>query len=110
MTDTAKKMYQGQPAGSDTLLYTPPATGATVLAIHVANRTAIPATITIGLNASGTLAAANHFLSALSVPANGTYDWTGMAQLDASATTGTIRGLQGTASALTVIISGNEIT
>lgn len=62
------------------------------------------------MNASGTLAAANHIISALSIPANGTYDYTGMIQLDNSATTGTVRALQGTSSAITVVISGNEIT
>ena len=110
MTDTAKKFYQGQPGTSDTLLYTPPATGATILSIHVANTTTSPATIRIGANASGTLGVTNAVLWDTTVPANGTYDYTGMLQLDASATTGTIRGSQGTSGALTVLISGNEIT
>jgi hypothetical protein len=42
-------------------------------------------------------------LSALSIPANGSYDWSGFLHLS---TTDTIQGLQGTASALTVTISG----
>ena len=104
------KLYEGQPGTTDTLLYTAPATGATILSIHCCNTTALVATITIGVNATGTLAAANHILSALAIPPNGTYDYTGAIQLDNSATTGTIRGLQGTASAITVIISGNVIT
>lgn len=110
MVDTAKKFYQGQPAATDTLLYTAPATGATILSIHAANTTALAATLTIGVNASSALAIANHILSAIVIPPKGTYDYTGMIQLDNSATTGTIRALQGTASAITVIISGNEIT
>jgi hypothetical protein len=106
MADVAKKMYEGQPGTGDTLLYTTVAAGAIVRGIHIANTTGAAATITLGLNAGGALAAANHFLSALSIPANGTYDWSGFAALDASAT---IRALQGTASALTVTISGVEL-
>lgn len=106
MPDVAKKMYEGQPSTTDTLLYTAVAAGAIVRAIHVANTTGAAATITIGLNAGAALAAANHFVSAVSIPANSTYDWSGFQVLDASAT---IRGLQGTASALTVTISGVEL-
>lgn len=110
MTDTATKLYQGQPGTGDTLLYTAPATGATILSIHCCNTTAAVATITIGVNASGTLAVANEILTLFPIPAYGTYDYTGMIQLDNSATTGTIRALQGTTNAITVIISGNVIT
>lgn len=110
MTDTAKKLYQGQPGTSDTLCYTAPATGATILCIQACNTTSSTATLTIGANCSGTLAAANHVLSAIPIPGNGSYTWTGMIQLDNSATTGTIRALQGTSTAISVVISGNEIT
>lgn len=102
MADTAQKLYEGQPGPTDTLLFSATA-GAIVRALHVANTTGAAATITLGLNAAGTLAAANHFLSAVSIPANSTYDWSGFQVLD---TTGTIRALQGTTSALTVTISG----
>ena len=105
MADVAKKMYGGQPGTTDTLLYTAVAAGAIVRSIHVANTTGAQATITLGLNAAGALAATNHFLSALSIPANSTYDWSGFQVLDAS---GTIRALQGTSGALTVMISGVE--
>mgnify|MGYP001592540730 CR=1 FL=1 len=64
------------------------------------------ATITLGLNTGAAIAAAEHFLSALSIPPNATYDWSGFQALDASET---IRALQGTASALTVVISGVEL-
>ena len=106
MADVAKKLYEGQPGTGDTLLYTAVAAGTIVRGIHVANTTGTAATITIGLNAAAALAAANHFVSALSVSPNGTYDWSGFQALDGS---GTIRGLQGTASALTVTISGVEL-
>ena len=104
MADAAAKIYEGQPGTGDTLLYTDASGNTTIIRnIHVANTTGTAATITLGLNAGAALAAANHFLSALSVPANGTYDWSGFAVLSAS---GTIRALQGTSSALTVTISG----
>ena len=110
VTDTATKFYEGQPGTGDTLLYTTGAAGGTILSIHACNTTALPATLTLGVNCSGALAAANEILAAFTIPPNGTYDWSGMMQLDANVTTGTIRGLQGTASAITVIISGNAIT
>jgi hypothetical protein len=106
MADVAKKMYSAQPGTTDTLLYTAPATGAVVRSIHVTNTTATAATITLGLNTGAAIAAAEHFLSALSIPPNATYDWSGFQVLDASET---IRALQGTASALTVVISGVEL-
>ena len=106
MADVAKNMYEGAPGTTDTLLYTTVAAGGIVRAIHVANTTGTAATITLGLNAGGALAAANHFLTALSIPANSPYDWSGFQVLNASAT---IRALQGTASALTVTISGVEL-
>lgn len=106
LLDTPNDLYQGQPGTTDTLLYTAPAAGVSAVRnIHVANTTGTAATITIGLNAGGALAAANHFMSAVSIPANGTYDWSGFKIINAS---GTIRGLQGTASALTVSIDGVE--
>lgn len=106
MADVQKDMYAGQPGTGDTLLYTAPATGAIVRSIHVANTTAAAATITLGLKSGATLAAANHFLSALSIPANGSYDWSGFQVLGNAAT---IRGLQGTSTALTVFIAGVEL-
>ena len=106
MADVAKKLYEGQPGTTDSLLYTAVAAGTIVRSIHVANTTGAAATITLGLNAGGALAAANHFLSALSIPANSTYDWSGFQVLDASAT---IRALQGTNAALTATIAGVEL-
>jgi len=104
--DTPKLFYEGQPGTSDTLLYTAAAAGVSaVRAIHVANTTASDATITIGLNTGAAIAAAEHFLSAVNIPAHGTYDWTGWQIVSASET---IRGLQGTGTALTVTISGVE--
>lgn len=107
MADVAKKLYEGQPGTSDTLLYTNPSGAvATILrSIHIVNTTGTAATITLGVNSAAALAAANHFLSALSIPPNSTYDWSGFVVIDAS---GTIRALQGTSTALTVVLSGVE--
>ena len=107
MADTVTQLYTGQPGTTDTLLYTVPgATKTVVRGIHVANTTGSAATITLGLDSAAALAAANHFLSAVSVPANGTYDWSGFQVLNAAET---IRALQGTSTALTVHISGIEV-
>lgn len=108
MADTAKHLTTATrvPGTGDTLLYTAPAAGTVVRGIHVCNTTASAATITLGFDSGGALAAGNHFLSALSIPANGTYDWSGFQVLENA---DTIRALQGTASALTVTISGVEL-
>lgn len=105
MADVAKAMYTGAAAATDTLLYTAPATGAVVRSIHACNTAATDATITIGLRAGGALAAANHFASALTVPANGTYDWSGFEVLGNAET---IRALA-SATTVTWTISGVEL-
>lgn len=107
MAETLQRLYTGQPGTADTLLYTVPGSTTTgIRGIHIANTTASAATITLGLNSGAALAAANHFLSAVSIPANSSYDWTGLQVLEAGET---IRALQGTSSALTVHISGVEV-
>jgi hypothetical protein len=106
MADVAKAMYLGQPGVGDTLLYTAVAAGSIVRQIHAANTTALTATLTIGLNTGAAMVAAEHFLSAVTIPGYSTYDWSGFAVLTGSET---IRGLQGTASAITVCISGVEL-
>lgn len=105
MADVAKPMFTGAAATSDALLYTAPATGAVVRGIHAANTATADATITIGLRAGAALAAANHFVSALTVPANGTYDWSGFQVL------GNVETIRALASATTVTftISGVEL-
>jgi hypothetical protein len=105
MADVAKQMYLGRPGTTDTLLYTAPAAGAIVRSVHIANETGTAATITLAIKAGGALAAGTHFLSAFSVPANGTYDWSGFKALG---NVETIRALQGTTNALTVSVDGVE--
>lgn len=106
MADVAKLFYQAQPGTTDTLLYTNSSGVASVVRnIHVANTTGTAATITLGINTGAAMVAAEHYLSAMSVAANSTYDWSGFAVISIGET---IRALQGTASALTVSISGVE--
>ena len=108
MTDTIKRMYgPAQPATTNATLYTVPgATTAAIRNIHITNTTGTAATISLSIN--GTAATvANCIIAAESVPANGSYDWSGFIGLAAA---DTIQGLQGTLSALTVTISGVEVS
>lgn len=106
MPDITKQLYRGQPGVADTLLYTAPAGAPTVVrSITITNTTGAQASITLGTNAGGALAVANHLLSAYPVPGNGILIIEPWEVIDAS---GTIRGLQGTSGALTVHINGVE--
>lgn len=106
MAYTPKAVYTGQPGTTDTLLATVPAAKSWIVKqITVTNTTGTAATITLGMPAAAALAAANHMLTAVSVPANS------VTVVDLSqvlATGETIRALQGTATALTVHISAVE--
>lgn len=105
---TPKRMYTGQPGTSDTLLYTAPAGGSIIKEIALTNTTGTAATITLGFpsGASGVDAAEN-FLQAYSVAGNDTKTFP-LSQVLANGET--IRALQGTSSALTVHISGVDIS
>jgi hypothetical protein len=104
MPDASGRIYgPAQPGTGNTTLYTvPSATTVVVRNIHICNTTATAATISLAINASAATAA-NCWLTALSVPGNSSYDWSGFLHLS---TTDTLQALQGTASALTVTISG----
>ena len=108
MTDTASRLYgPAQPGTGNATLYTVAAATTTIIRnIHITNTTGTAATISLAIN--GTAAtAANCWLYTLSIPANGSYDWSGFLAL---ATTDTLQGLQGTGSALTLTVSGIKIT
>ncbi len=109
MATTQKKMYQGQPSTSETTLYTcATSRGAIIKEIIVVNTTGTTATITMSLvTAAGAGGAANRILGAKSVPAN---DLIILALSTAMNVNDFITGLQGTASALTVTISGIELS
>jgi hypothetical protein len=106
MTDTAKRLAGPESIGnSEETLYTVPAATTAILRnIHIANTTSSAATIKLSIGAD---AAGTRILSDLSVPANGTYDWSGFLVL---AATETLRATGGTNNALTLTASGVEVT
>jgi len=103
MADVLARMYgPAQPATSNATLYTAPAGGGVVRNIHVCNTTAVPATFSLAINGSAATVA-NCIYATFYVPAYGVHD----ASVSIVLGNGdTIQGLQGTASALTVTISG----
>jgi len=108
MADNPVRAYgPAQPGTTNATLYTVPgATEFIMRHIRIVNTTGSAATITLAVAGSSDTAA-NHILSALSIPKNAAYDWTGFLVLEASET---IQGKQGTSSALTVTISGVQVT
>lgn len=106
MADVAKRMYgPAQPTNSNATLYTAPATGAVIRNIHAANATTADATLTLALDGTSATAA-NCFLFQVTVPALGTYDWSGFAAIG---NVGTIQGLASASSTITLTISGIEL-
>lgn len=108
MAATPEPLYTGQPGTGDTLLYTSPGSTTTVVTgIHACNTDGVARKFTLGLRSGGALAEANHFVSDLELPPNGTYDWEGHQNL---LTGETIRGLQANATGITLHISGVKLT
>jgi len=106
MTDTAKRLAGPDdiPNSTTTMYTVPGSTTAIIRNIHIANTTTSAASIkmSIGADAAGT-----RILGDLVVPANGTYDWSGFMVLAAGET---LRATGGTNNALTVTVSGVEVT
>ena len=97
------KLYQGQPGTTDAALYTVPvSTDVKVTSIVICNTTGTAATLTLNVR-TGAVGAANRILSAFTVAPNDTVTLETPVMLTAA---DVISGLQGTASALTVTISG----
>jgi len=108
MAFTPKKMYVGQPGTSDTLLYTAPTGGAIITEIVVTNTTGTAATVSVAFPAGASgVDDAEAFAKAYSVAANDVKVWP-LRQVLGNGET--IRALQGTSSALTIHISGIEIS
>jgi hypothetical protein len=115
-TPTPQRLYQGQPGTTEATLYTAPANttnnpspGATAIlkAMLVCNTTAAAATLTLYVVPSGgTAGAANEIFDALSIAAGQTQSIDLEQYLEAG---DFLAGLQGTASALTVTLSGVTI-
>jgi len=108
MADSVVRAYgPAQPAATDAVLYTVGVNEQFVIRnIHVCNTTASSATISLAFGGSSAIAA-NCFLYAFEIMPYNTYDWSGSLTLDEA---DTIQALQGTASALTLIISGVVVT
>lgn len=106
MADLAKRLSgPTQLTTSAVTQYTAPAsTTAIVRNIHVANTTATAATFTLSI---GTNAAATQLYGAVTIPANSALDWSGFIVV---ATTEIIQALAGTGTALTLTISGVEVS
>lgn len=106
MADVAKRMTgTADLTGSNVSLYTAPATGAVIRNIHAANHTTADATFTLALDGTSATAA-NCFLYQVTVPALGTYDWSGFQVLG---NVGTIQALASAATTITLTVSGIEL-
>lgn len=107
MPGAVAKLYRGQPAAAVGILYTTPAGQKTLVrTIAVTNTTAAVATLTLHLvDNGGAPSAANALVYALPVQPNSIVVIEVKQVLSAG---DTIRGLQGTAAALTIHISGVE--
>jgi hypothetical protein len=106
MADAAKRFHgPAQLTASAATLYTVPAnTTAIVRYIRIANTTATDRTVTLSIGAD---AAATRIFSGTTVPANGSVDWSGFIPMTAAEI---VQGLSSAATALTVVISGIEVT
>jgi hypothetical protein len=98
-------LYRGQPATSIATVYTVPAsTDAKITSIIMCNTTGTAATVTISVvNSGGTAGVTNRVISALSILANSVDTFDSPIHMN---TGDFIAALQGTASAITVSISG----
>lgn len=110
MAYVPKRLYTGAPGTTITTLYTvPAATKVIVKQIIITNTTATNATISLYLvpnnaGAVGTAAVGNAIATAQIIPANSSVHLDLAQVLDAA--NDTVQALQGTASALTLVISG----
>jgi hypothetical protein len=105
MTDTYKKIYQGQPGTSATTLYTvPSATQAIIKHIRIVNNDSTARTIKLWHDGT---AAANVILPATSVRAGGWAEFDGTITLEAS---DSFSGQASAAAQVTVTIYGLEIS
>lgn len=106
MADTLKRLAGPDDIpNSSTDVYTvPSATTAAIRNIHIANTTASAATIRLSI---GTIGVGTALLYDFSVPANGTYDWSGLIVM---AATEVLKAQGGTNNALCLTVSGVEVT
>lgn len=107
MAQNPAPLYHNQPAITEVTLYTVPlATVTDIKELWICNTTAIAATITLSIVPSGgTAGPTNRIMTAKPIAAN---DFIIVACWEPMLTGSFISGLQGTAAALTVRISGVE--
>lgn len=109
MPDSLERLYgPAQPGTSNATLYTAPGSGARVAVrgLEIMNTTDLDATISLAVGGSAATQA-NCWFYLFNVPPKARYSWSGLLVIESAET---LQGLQGTASALTVIISGVEQT
>lgn len=104
MADTLKRLAGPSllTASAATLYTVPASTTATLRNIHVCNETGTAATLTMSIGTDG---AGKRLFMAFPVPGNDVVDWSGMIVMVAAEV---IQAFSGTASALTLVVSGVE--
>lgn len=106
MADTAKRLIGpiALTTTAATTLYTVPASTTTILrSIHVNNESAATATFTMSIGTDG---AGKRLFSAVDIPTKSVLDWSGFIVMTA---TEIIQASAGTATALTLTVSGVEV-
>src|SRR3954471_18728036 len=105
MADTARRLSGPAllTAAAATQYTVPASTTAILRSIHVSNETGTAATLTMSI---GTDAAGKRLFTAFTVAANDTLDWSGFIVLAAGEV---LQAFSGTASALTLTVSGVEV-
>lgn len=106
MTDTPSRIVGPFSINNveDTLYTVPGATTAIIRNIHIANTSGTAATLKLGIGAD---AVGTRLLGDVSIPANGTYDWSGFLVM---AATETLRATAGTDNVLTITVSAVLVT
>lgn len=106
MADVAKRLAgPSLLTGTAATVYTVPGATATILrSIHVSNETGSTATFTLSI---GTDAAGKRLFTAVDIPTKGSLDWSGFIVLNAAEV---LQAFSGTASALTLVVSGVEVS
>lgn len=104
MADAYKTLYQGQVPATVTTLGTVPSLKSWIIKSMTAVNTTSGA-VTLKLYKNGTTAA--YQMTNLTVPANGTAQWDGT---EAMAAAEYIAGIAGSATSITLTISGDEVT
>jgi hypothetical protein len=107
MTDTAKRLVGpvALTTTAATTVYTVPASTTAILrSVHVNNESGSTATFTLSIGTDG---AGKRLWSAVDIPTKSSFDWSGFIVMAAAEV---IQSSAGTATALTLTVSGVEVT